>query len=78
MPVRPVVPYVQDVQRHEGWPDRRGPHRDWPGGAVIAAALFHVLGAGSQADEPGGRPLTALTVALLLIGPLALYWRRRS
>jgi signal transduction histidine kinase len=59
-------------------PDRRGPHKDWPGGAVVAASLFHVLGAGSQADESGGLPLSPGTVALLLIGPLALYWRRKA
>jgi signal transduction histidine kinase len=77
------VPYVR-VVREMAWqdprwrPDRRGPHKDWPGGAVVAASLFHVLGAGSQADESGGLPLSPGTVALLLIGPLALYWRRKA
>jgi hypothetical protein len=78
MPGRAVVPYVRNVQRPDGWPDRRGPYPDWPGGAVIAAALFHLLGAKSQADELGARPFTVLTVGLLLIGPLALYWRRKA
>ena len=45
---------------------------------MIAAALFHLLGARSQADEIGGRPLSAGTAVLLLIGPLALYWRRKA
>ncbi len=77
------MPYVR-VVREMAWqdprwrPDRRGPHKDWPGGAVVAASLFHVLGAGSQADESGGLPLSPGTVALLLIGPLALYWRRKA
>ena len=45
---------------------------------MLAAALFHLLGARSQADEVGGRSLTLLTAAILLIGPIALYWRRRA
>ena len=78
MPGRPPVPYVRTVHADLGWPERRRRHKDWPGGAVVAAALFHVIGAASQADEPGGRSLGALTVALLLVGPLALYWRRTA
>ncbi|HET6531054.1 MAG TPA: sensor histidine kinase [Actinoplanes sp.] len=66
------------MQRPDGWPDRRGPHKDWPGGAVIAAALFHLLGARSQADDLGARPFSLFTVVLLLIGPIALFWRRKA
>jgi signal transduction histidine kinase len=57
---------------------RRGPHGNWPGGAVLLAILFHVLGARSAAgDGSVYRPMDLLSYALLLIGPLALFWRRR-
>jgi signal transduction histidine kinase len=57
----------------------QGKHHDWPGGAVIAAGLFHVLGAKSQAGDGGVfRPMDLLAYAILLIGPLALGWRRKA
>ncbi len=46
---------------------------------MIAAALFHVLGARSQAADGGvSRPLDLLAYAILLVGPLALTWRRSA
>ena len=67
----------QEAPRRPGWPQRRGPHPGWPG-AVLAAGLFHVLGARSVAADGGVfRPMDLLSYALLLVGPLALFWRRR-
>jgi signal transduction histidine kinase len=44
---------------------------------VIAAALFQVLGARALAGDGGVfRPMDVLTYAILLVGPLALGWRR--
>jgi len=60
-------------------PERRG-RRPHPAGlgAVIAAGLFHVLGANSAAhDGQVFRAMTPLVYVLLLIGPVALLWRRR-
>ena len=55
-----------------------GPHRGWPGGPVLAALLFQVLGGRSQAAHGlVYRPFDLLTIAILAIGPLALFWRRR-
>jgi signal transduction histidine kinase len=46
---------------------------------VLAAALFHVLGARSQAaDGLVFRPMDLLAYAILLVGPLALAWRRSA
>jgi signal transduction histidine kinase len=59
-------------------PRRRGPHSGWPGGAVLVAALFQVFGARSAAgDGDVLRPMDLLAYALLLVGPIALFWRRR-
>jgi signal transduction histidine kinase len=45
---------------------------------VLAAVLFHLLGARSAAAEGEVfRPMDLLTVAILLVGPIALFWRRR-
>jgi signal transduction histidine kinase len=45
---------------------------------VLAAVLFHLLGARSAAvDGDVFRPMDLLTVAILLVGPLALFWRRQ-
>jgi signal transduction histidine kinase len=69
--------------RHD-WPQPPGRkyssgRHDWPGGAVLAAGLFHVLGARSQVDDGGVfRPMDLLTYAILLAGPLALGWRRQA
>ncbi|GGK72076.1 sensor histidine kinase [Mangrovihabitans endophyticus] len=60
-------------------PRRRGRHSDWPVGAVVVAALCHVFGARAEAaDGVLLRPLDALTYAVLLLGPAALFWRRRA
>jgi signal transduction histidine kinase len=46
---------------------------------VVVAALFQVLGARSQAAEGGVyRPLDLLAYAILLVGPLALFWRQKA
>ena len=60
-----------------GW-HSRGPYYGWPGGAVLAAILFHLLGSRSEAAEGlVFRPFDLITVVILLIGPVALFWRRR-
>jgi signal transduction histidine kinase len=53
---------------------RPGPHFGWPGPA-IAAAIFQVVGA---KDAAVYRLVDAVVYALLLIGPVALLWRRRA
>lgn len=66
-------------RHNSSWRPDRHRARGWPGGAVIAAGLFHVLGAHS--DDGGSalfRPLGVLAYALLVIGPLALFWRRSA
>jgi signal transduction histidine kinase len=64
-------------RRRVGWAPGHRPHQGWPG-AVLAAGLFHVLGARSVAAEGGVfRPMDVLSYAILLVGPLALVWRRR-
>jgi signal transduction histidine kinase len=69
---------MQDAGRQRlGWTPGHRPHPGWPG-AVLVAALFHVLGARSLAAEGGVfRPMDLLSYAILLIGPLALFWRGR-
>jgi signal transduction histidine kinase len=63
---------------HPRGPWRRRPHPNWPGGVVLAAALIQVLGARSAVGDGGLlRPLTPWLYAILLAGPIALYWRRR-
>jgi hypothetical protein len=44
---------------------------------MLLAGLFQVVGARQAAEEPAVyRPLGVLAYALLLIGPVALVWRR--
>ena len=73
---------------HEpGSPARRYPHAlrqgrrrhaDWPPGGAIAASIFHLAGAAGFAEDGGVHLATGpLYYTLLLIGPLALMWRRR-
>ena len=65
--------------QNPSWRSDRRRARGWPGGAVIAAGLFHVLGA--QSDDGAlalFRPLGVLGWALLVIGPIALFWRRSA
>jgi signal transduction histidine kinase len=63
---------------YSGRPGRRGPHGGWPGGAVLLATLFHVLGARSAAGDGAiYRPMDLLSYAILLVGPVALFWRRK-
>ncbi|MBD0274336.1 MAG: sensor histidine kinase, partial [Acetobacteraceae bacterium] len=67
----------QERPRPPEWRQRHGPHPGWPGPA-LAAGLFHVLGARSVAAGGGVfRPMDLLSYVLLLVGPLALLWRRR-
>jgi signal transduction histidine kinase len=60
---------------HRPW--RKKP--DWPPGAVVAATLFHLIG-GHNLAEKGlvFRPVDWMAYAILMIGPLALFWRRRA
>ncbi|GAA0466320.1 two-component sensor histidine kinase [Paractinoplanes deccanensis] len=64
--------------RLENRTGRFNPDRVHPGiGAVIAGVLFHVLGANGLADE--GKvfvPITPWAWILLVVGPVALAWRR--
>jgi signal transduction histidine kinase len=47
-------------------------------GAVLMAGLFHVIGANNLAEEGAVfLAITPLVDALLLVGPVALRWRRR-
>ncbi len=56
---------------------RRGP--DVPGGAVIAATLFHLISANAAARMGHVyRPMDLLSYALLLVGPFALLFQRRA
>lgn len=64
----------------ESWPRRRNRrHADWPPGAAIAAAIFHLAGtqdlAGRGHVHLGSTPLYYV---LLLTGPIALMWRRKA
>ena len=83
MPGGPAVPYVRRVDEaawhNAPWRDRR-PRGGGPSiGAAIGAGLFHVLGAQDAAhDGLVYRPMDALAYALLLVGPIALCWRRRA
>ncbi|MFC7528757.1 sensor histidine kinase [Actinoplanes sp. GCM10030250] len=57
----------------------RGRRPEWPPGAVIVATLFHMVGTHNMAED--GRvygPMNCAVYAMLMIGPLALFWRRRS
>ncbi|MEU4563338.1 sensor histidine kinase [Actinoplanes sp. NPDC023936] len=56
-------------------PWARQRHVGWPPGAVVGALLFHVLGVRNVEVHTD---LLVLVYALLLIGPLALFWRRRA
>ncbi|WP_345530462.1 histidine kinase [Actinoplanes utahensis] len=59
------------------WQGRRR-HADRPPGAAIAASIFHLAGTGGLADEGYVRLAAGpLYYTLLLVGPLALVWRRR-
>jgi signal transduction histidine kinase len=45
---------------------------------VLIAVLFHVLGARAEAGNGEVfRPMDLLTYAILLVGPVALFWRQR-
>ncbi|WP_328467493.1 histidine kinase [Actinoplanes sp. NBC_00393] len=64
-------------RRHAGFPRR--PKPEWPPGAVLVATLFHMVGAHNLAEE--GRvywTMGPIVYALLMVGPIALFWRRRA
>ncbi|MEV6630126.1 sensor histidine kinase [Actinoplanes sp. NPDC051470] len=70
-------------QQDQPWPDppwrSNRPHKGPPAGVAIGAGLFHVLGAKDIAsDGLVYHPFDVLVYALLLIGPIALIWRRRA
>ncbi len=65
--------------QNPSWRHGRHGNRGWPGGAVIAAGLFHLLGAHSDDGSLAVfRPLGVLAYAFLVIGPIALFWRRSA
>src|SRR5689334_7845370 len=67
----------QEPARPPEWRWRYGPHPGAPG-ATLVAGLFQVLGARSLAAAGGVfRPMDLISYAILLVGPLALLWRRR-
>ena len=60
------------------WPRDRRAYPAWPPGAVLGAVLFHVVGAHNAAEDGSLlRGLDPMAYAILLIGPVALFWRRR-
>jgi signal transduction histidine kinase len=63
-------------RRRPGAGGRWPRYSHWPG-AVIAALSFHVFGNWSQAAQLA-HPRDIIACTLLLIGPLALAWRRRA
>jgi signal transduction histidine kinase len=70
-------PAPQEPGRPPEWRRRYGPHPGGPGVTVVAG-LFQVLGARSLAAGGGVfRPMDLISYAILLVGPLALLWRRR-
>jgi signal transduction histidine kinase len=65
------------AERREWARSRR--HTDLPAGAVVAATLFHLVGTHNLAEE--GRVYWSLDwriYALLMLGPIALFWRWRA
>ncbi|MEV6300740.1 histidine kinase [Actinoplanes sp. NPDC051861] len=71
------------VARAERWDRHRArrprKHPDWPPGAVIAAALFHLVGTHNLAEKGGVFWTLSWPVdVLLMVGPVALFWRRRA
>src|SRR5689334_16068253 len=79
------VPYVRsmnDAARREParppeWRRRYGPRPGGPGPTLVAG-LFQVLGTRSLAAGGGlVQPMDLISYAILLVGPLALLWRRR-
>jgi signal transduction histidine kinase len=71
----PRRPDSSGRRRRAGW--RHGPQPGWPGGAVIVALCFQLLGNWSAAGALAA-PRDLLACALLLPGPLALMWRYRA
>nr|GID83041.1 two-component sensor histidine kinase [Actinoplanes derwentensis] len=56
----------------------RARHTGWPPGAAIVAGLFHLAAMRELAERGAAHlPLNPPVYALLLIGPIALLWRRR-
>jgi signal transduction histidine kinase len=78
---RPGPPFRWAPLEPPPWRDRPGrPWRSHRGPAVFAvvfALVFQLVGAKSAAEAGAVlRPLDLLSVALLVVGPLALLWRR--
>jgi signal transduction histidine kinase len=73
VPWRPERRAARTYRRgRRGWP---GQHHAWPGTAVIAGFIQVI---GTKNEGVLYRPMDALGYALLLIGPVALLWRRRA
>ncbi|HWS38128.1 MAG TPA: sensor histidine kinase [Actinoplanes sp.] len=62
------------------WQRGRRAHRTgWPPGAMMVASIFHLAGIRELAERGAVHmALTPPVYALLLIGPIALLWRRRA
>jgi signal transduction histidine kinase len=83
MPGRAVCRRFETVDEavwHQGpWRGKGRPRSAPPIGAAIGAGLFHVLGAQAAArDAAVHRPMDLLAYTVLLVGPVALCWRRRA
>ncbi|GIF12113.1 sensor histidine kinase [Actinoplanes teichomyceticus] len=58
---------------------RRHPHTGWPPGAVVLAGALHLATLNNLAAHGGlYRPWDLLTTLTVIIGPVALFWRRRA
>ncbi|KUL21993.1 sensor histidine kinase, partial [Actinoplanes awajinensis] len=69
-PDRPGAPWRHRI---------RDAHHGWPPGAVAITAVAHMAGTTNLAEHGSlYRPWDGFTTLLLLIGPIALFWRRRA
>src|SRR4051812_32438042 len=61
------------------WRRVRRAHGGWAGGAVIATTAVQMVGTNILAKHARlFRPWDNLATVVLLIGPVALFWRRRA
>ncbi|MEU4423407.1 sensor histidine kinase [Actinoplanes sp. NPDC024001] len=72
-------PTVEDLAMRPRRPQRPQRPAGWPPAVVLVASLFHLVGTHNLAEE--GRvfwPMGWPVYALLMVGPIALFWRRRA